>query len=86
MTKKDEDNHSLGNNLSGDYLGRKSPSTEYILLGFHHDHSTPCLLDAIVTYHSEQARESPLLERIHVQKMKDEKSDRFYSLKEQRQD
>lgn len=29
---------------------------------------TPCLLDEIVTYHSEQATESPLLERIHVKK------------------
>lgn len=47
---------------------------------------SPCLLDEIVTYHSEQATESPLLERIHVQKMKDEKSDRLYSLKKQRQD
>jgi len=47
---------------------------------------TPCLLDEIVTYHSKQATESPLLERIHVKKMKDEKNDRFYFLKKQRQD
>lgn len=32
------------------------------------------LLDEIVTYHSEQATESPLLERIHLKKMKDEKT------------
>lgn len=77
--KKDGNNHSLGNNLFGDYLGRKSP-TEYILLVFHHDHPNPIyILDENVTLSLGTGNREPSLRKDTCQKMKDEKNDRFQS-------